>query len=218
MGIVGRTGAGKSSLTLALFRLLEVSKGNIHIDNRDIASVGLHDLRRNISVLPQDPVIFAGSVRSNLDPFNHYGDHELWQALAHAHLKPFFMSLPSRLDFDCGEGGENLSVGQRQLLCLARALLRRTNILVLDEATAAVDMATDEVIQQTLRSQFAHCTVLTIAHRLHTVMDYDKILVLDEGKVVAFDSPQRLLQDPDSLFSHLVASASIRHRRHKHTT
>ncbi|XP_070178633.1 multidrug resistance-associated protein 1-like [Littorina saxatilis] len=216
VGIVGRTGAGKSTLTLALFRLLELSRGKIRIDDLDIGRIGLHDLRSKLAVLPQDPVVFADSVRSNLDPVCEFSDREVWSALHHAHLRPFFSSMAVGLDYQCGEGGDNLSSGQRQLLCLARTLLHRSCILVLDEATAAVDMATDDLIQQTLRSQFADCTVLTIAHRLHTVMDYDKILVLEKGRVVAFDTPQRLLQHSDNVFYHMAATAGLLHHHHHH--
>ncbi|KAL6103555.1 abcc1 [Pungitius sinensis] len=193
VGIVGRTGAGKSSLTLALFRIIEASEGHIFIDGVDIALLGLHELRSRITIIPQDPVLFSGSLRMNLDPFDCYSDEEVWRALELSHLKSFVSSLPNKLNHECSEGGENLSVGQRQLLCLARALLRKTKILVLDEATAAVDMETDNLIQSTIRSQFEDCTVLTIAHRLNTVMDYTRVLVLDKGEMAEFDSPHNLL-------------------------
>ncbi|KAK7481440.1 hypothetical protein BaRGS_00027291 [Batillaria attramentaria] len=209
VGIVGRTGAGKSSLTLALFRLVELAGGKVHIDYLDTSVLGLHHLRPKLAILPQDPFIFGGSLRMNLDPFSRFTDEEIWAALEHAHLKSFVSSLPDGLEYECGEGGDNLSVGQRQLLCLARTLLHKTRILVLDEATAAVDMETDDLIQQTLRTEFADCSVLTIAHRLHTVMDYDKILVLDKGRVSAFDSPQRLLEDTSSIFYDMVHSAGL---------
>ncbi|XP_048239875.1 multidrug resistance-associated protein 1-like [Haliotis rufescens] len=209
VGIVGRTGAGKSSLTLSLFRLIEAAGGQIIIDGVDVSTLGLHDLRKRLTILPQDPVLFAGTLRINLDPFNKHSDGQIWTALDHAHLKTFVQSLPDKLQHECGEGGENLSVGQRQLLCLARALLKKTKILVLDEATAAVDMETDDLIQQTIRSEFKNCTVLTIAHRLNTVMDYDRILVLDNGKVVDFDSPQSLLQQPGGVFYRMAEDAGL---------
>lgn len=193
VGIVGRTGAGKSSLTLGLFRIIEAAEGHIVIDGVDIAKLGLHELRSRITIIPQDPVLFSGSLRMNLDPFDSYTDEEVWRALEFSHLKTFVFSLPKRLSHDCSEGGENLSVGQRQLLCLARALLRKTKILVLDEATAAVDMETDNLIQSTIRSQFEDCTVLTIAHRLNTIMDYTRVLVLENGEMAEFDSPSNLI-------------------------
>ncbi|KAL8596852.1 hypothetical protein ACOMHN_060660 [Nucella lapillus] len=209
VGIVGRTGAGKSSLTLALFRLIEPARGKVTIDDLCTSDLGLHDLRSRLTILPQDPVIFAGSLRMNLDPFARYTDTEVWSALRHAHLRDFVSGLDDGLMHECGEGGENLSMGQRQLLCLARALLLKTRVLVLDEATAAVDVETDDLIQQTLRHHFAHCTVLTIAHRLRTVLDYDKILVLERGEVVEFDSPSTLMHSPSSRFRHMASKAGL---------
>ncbi|XP_069503216.1 multidrug resistance-associated protein 1 isoform X2 [Ambystoma mexicanum] len=194
VGIVGRTGAGKSSLTLGLFRINESAEGNIIIDGINIAKIGLHDLRFKITIIPQDPVLFSGSLRMNLDPFDKYSEEEVWSALELAHLKNFVSGLPDKLNHECSEGGENLSIGQRQLVCLARALLRKTKILVLDEATAAVDLETDDLIQSTIRVQFEDCTVITIAHRLNTIMDYTRVIVLDKGQIVEFDSPANLLQ------------------------
>ncbi|KAA8584790.1 hypothetical protein FQN60_003484 [Etheostoma spectabile] len=193
VGIVGRTGAGKSSLMLGLFRIIEAAEGHIFIDGVDIAQLGLHELRSRITIIPQDPVLFSGSLRMNLDPFDSYSDEGIWRALEYSHLKSFVSGLPNKLNHECSEGGENLSVGQRQLLCLARALLRKTKVLVLDEATAAVDMETDNLIQSTIRSQFEDCTVLTIAHRLNTIMDYTRVLVLDKGEMAEFDSPSNLV-------------------------
>ncbi|XP_020828220.1 ATP-binding cassette sub-family C member 3 [Phascolarctos cinereus] len=193
VGIVGRTGAGKSSMTLSLFRILEAAQGEIHIDGVNIASIGLHDLRSMLTIIPQDPVLFSGTLRMNLDPLGKYSDEEMWQALELSSLHKFVRSQPEGLDFECSEGGENLSVGQRQLVCLARALLRKSRILVLDEATAAIDLETDDLIQATIRSQFKGCTVLTIAHRLNTIMDYTRVLVLDKGTIAEFDSPTNLI-------------------------
>ncbi|ESP02039.1 hypothetical protein LOTGIDRAFT_111500, partial [Lottia gigantea] len=211
VGIVGRTGAGKSSLTVALFRLIEAANGTINIDDQNIGELGLHDLRSKLTILPQDPVIFSGTLRMNLDPFDMHNDDEVWKALDHAHLKSFVKGLTCELDYECGEGGQNLSVGQRQLVCLARTLLRKTKILVLDEATAAVDMETDDLIQQTIRREFKESTVLSIAHRLNTVMDYDKIMVLDSGTIKEYDSPNRLLEDKTTIFYGMAKDAGLVH-------
>ncbi|XP_065177497.1 multidrug resistance-associated protein 1-like [Sycon ciliatum] len=193
VGIVGRTGAGKSSLTLALFRLIEAASGSIIIDGIDIARLGLEDLRSRLTIIPQDPVLFSGTLRFNLDPFEEHSDVEVWNSLRLAHLESFARGNDDGLQFDIAEGGENLSVGQRQLVCLARALLRKTKILVLDEATAAVDLETDDLIQRTIRTEFAHSTVFTIAHRLNTIMDYDRVMVLDMGKIIEYGNPDQLL-------------------------
>ncbi|CAK6438290.1 unnamed protein product [Pipistrellus nathusii] len=193
VGIVGRTGAGKSSMTLSLFRLLEAAGGEIRIDGLNVADIGLHDLRSQLTIIPQDPILFSGTLRMNLDPFSNSSEEDIWRALELSHLKSFVSSQPAGLNFQCSEGGENLSVGQRQLVCLARALLRKSRILVLDEATAAIDLETDDLIQATIRTQFESCTVLTIAHRLNTIMDYTRVLVLDKGTVAEFDSPTNLI-------------------------
>lgn len=209
VGIVGRTGAGKSSLTLSLFRIIESTSGHISIDDIDIATIGLHDLRSKLTIIPQDPVLFSGTLRHNLDPFNKHSDSDIWTVLEHSHLKEFVSSLPGTLEYQVSEGGENLSVGQRQLVCLARALLRKSQVLVLDEATAAIDMETDDVIQATIRQEFADCTVLTVAHRLNTIMDADRVMVLDKGLIKECDSPTNLLQNKDSIFYSMAKNAGL---------
>ncbi|RDD40608.1 Multidrug resistance-associated protein 1 [Trichoplax sp. H2] len=209
IGIIGRTGAGKSSLTLALFRIIEAADGIIMVDNVDISKIGLHYLRSRITIIPQDPVLFAGILRMNLDPFDEYNDNDIWGALENAHLKNFVISLEDNLKHTISEGGKNLSVGQRQLICLARALLRKTKILVLDEATAAVDAETDELIQTTIRREFIDCTILTIAHRINTIMDSTRVMVLDQGQIAEFDPPAALLARKDSVFYSMAKDANL---------
>ncbi|XP_074597590.1 ATP-binding cassette sub-family C member 4-like [Brevipalpus obovatus] len=204
VGVVGRTGAGKSSLLSCLFRLVE-PEGVIEIDEIDIKSIGLRDLRQKISIIPQEPVLFSGTVRFNLDPFNRSKDSDLWEALENVQLKEKVSKLEGSLEHEIREGGDNFSVGERQLICLARALLRNSKVLVIDEATANVDQKTDQLIQETIRTKFVSCTVLTIAHRLNTIIDFDRILVLDAGKVVEFDEPYNLLHKKNSLLSDLVS-------------
>ncbi|XP_071598004.1 ATP-binding cassette sub-family C member 4 isoform X2 [Heliangelus exortis] len=203
VGIVGRTGAGKSSLIAALFRLAE-PEGKIWIDKYLTSELGLHDLRKKISIIPQEPVLFTGTMRKNLDPFNEYTDEELWNALEEVQLKEVVEDLPNKMETQLAESGSNFSVGQRQLVCLARAVLKKNRILIIDEATANVDPRTDEFIQKTIREKFAHCTVLTIAHRLNTIIDSDRIMVLDAGRVKEYGEPYILLQEQDGLFYKMV--------------
>ncbi|XP_073470477.1 ATP-binding cassette sub-family C member 4 isoform X1 [Aquarana catesbeiana] len=203
VGIVGRTGAGKSSLISALFRLAE-PEGKIWIDKILTSEIGLHDLRKKMSIIPQEPVLFTGTMRKNLDPFDEHTDEELWDVLEEVQLKEAIEELPGKIETQLAESGSNFSVGQRQLVCLARAILRKNRILIIDEATANVDPRTDELIQKTIREKFAECTVLTIAHRLNTIIDSDKIMVLDSGRVKEFDEPYNLLQDKESLFHKMV--------------
>uniref|UniRef100_A0AAY4DL30 ATP-binding cassette sub-family C member 5 n=1 Tax=Denticeps clupeoides TaxID=299321 RepID=A0AAY4DL30_9TELE len=204
VGIVGRTGSGKSSLGVALFRLAELSGGSIFIDGVNIAHVGLEDLRSRLSVIPQEPVLFIGTVRSNLDPWGQHTDEQVWEALEKTHVKDMVSQLPHGLSSEVSENGDNFSVGERQLLCVARALLRRSKVLLLDEATAAIDSETDRLLQETIRHSFEGCTTLVIAHRLNTVMSCNRILVLDQGQVVEFDTPSSLLENENSLFRAMV--------------
>jgi ABC-type multidrug transport system fused ATPase/permease subunit len=242
IGVVGRTGAGKSSLTLALFRFLEAREGSIHIDGLDISKIKLHALRSRLAIIPQDPVLFSGSVRSNLDAFDEHTDSELRDALERVHLVSSSEFTPTPADgtstplitingdaagtstptstnsnkntnpftslsSPITEGGLNLSQGQRQLLCLARAIVSRPKIMVLDEATSAVDMATDTLIQRSIREEFGDSTLIVIAHRLSTIADFDKILVLDDGKAVEFGTPKELIMLEDGVFKGMVGES-----------
>uniref|UniRef100_A0A671TEH9 ATP-binding cassette sub-family C member 5 n=1 Tax=Sparus aurata TaxID=8175 RepID=A0A671TEH9_SPAAU len=206
VGIVGRTGSGKSSLGVALFRLVESCGGSILIDGVDISDIGLADLRSKLSIIPQDPVLFSGTVRFNVDPFTQYSEEQIWDALERSHMKDCVSQLPLKLESEVVENGENFSVGERQLLCVARALLRQCKVLILDEATAAMDAETDGLIQETIRSSFQDCTTLTIAHRLHTVLASDRIMVLNHGQVAEFDEPSKLLANENSRLSSMLAA------------
>ncbi|KAH8811251.1 ABC bile acid transporter [Xylogone sp. PMI_703] len=227
IGVIGRTGAGKSSLTLALFRFLEAQSGSIRIDGLDISQIKLFDLRSRLAIIPQDPVLFSGTIRSNLGPFDQYNDSELHDALSRVHLtssssRPGNRTIPTTTHSDTNidifqslsskisEGGLNLSQGQRQLLCLAREIISRSKLMVLDEATSAVDMETDALIQQSIREEFKNSTLIVIAHRLSTVADFDKILVIDRGKVAEFDTPKNLMQKENSYFNEMVLKSTER--------
>jgi ABC-type multidrug transport system fused ATPase/permease subunit len=241
IGVVGRTGAGKSSLTLALFRFLEATQGSIHIDGLDISKIKLQSLRSRLAIIPQDPVLFSGTVRSNLDAFDEHSDSELRDALERVHLvKPSAFTTPpngasgaftpiqpssqnpnkntnpfTSLSSPITEGGLNLSQGQRQLLCLARAIVSRPKIMVLDEATSAVDMATDTLIQRSIREEFRDSTLVVIAHRLSTIADFDKILVLDDGKVAEFGKPRDLMLMDRGAFKGMVGESGEREKLEK---
>ncbi|XP_061984251.1 ABC transporter C family member 12-like [Populus nigra] len=217
LGIVGRTGAGKSSMLNALFRIVELERGEITIDGCDITKFGLTDLRRALSIIPQSPVLFSGTVRFNLDPFSEHNDADLWEALERAHLKDAVRNSSFGLDAQVYEGGESFSVGQRQLLSLARALLRRSKILVLDEATSSVDVRIDALIQKTIREEFRSCTMLIIAHRLNTIIDCDRILVLEAGQVLEHSTPEELLSNEGSAFSRMVQSTGPANAQYLHS-
>ncbi|KAK7801049.1 hypothetical protein U0070_012106 [Myodes glareolus] len=208
VGIVGRTGAGKSSLASGLLRLQEAAEGDIWIDGVPITHVGLHTLRSRITIIPQDPVLFPGSLRMNLDLLQEHTDEDIWAALETVQLKAFVVSLPGQLQYECAGQGDDLSVGQKQLLCLARALLRKTQILILDEATASVDLGTEMQMQAALEQWFARCTVLLIAHRLRSVMDCARVLVMDEGQVAESGSPAQLLAQK-GLFYRLAQESGL---------
>ncbi|SPT16941.1 unnamed protein product [Triticum aestivum] len=204
IGVVGRTGSGKSTLIQALFRLVEPAEGKMIIDGVDLCALGLHDLRSRFGIIPQEPVLFEGTIRSNIDPVGQYSDAEIWLALERCQLKDVVASKAEKLDALVADSGENWSVGQRQLLCLGRVILKQNQILFMDEATASVDSQTDATIQKITREQFSSCTIISIAHRIPTVMDCDRVLVLDAGLVKEFDAPSRLLEQPESLFGAMV--------------
>lgn len=208
IGIAGRTGAGKSSIVSALFRMPE-PQGRILIDGCDIAALNLQCSRRSMAVISQDPVLFTGTLRFNLDPFEQFSDKEVWEAIDGASLKSTIQSMPDQLHQRLKEQGVNLSAGERQLLCLARALLQKSKIIVMDEATANVDYKTDSLIQNTIRTKFRECTVITIAHRLNTIMDYDRILVLENGRVIEFDTPQTLMDNEHGILKQLISISDL---------
>ncbi|KAI9161635.1 hypothetical protein LWI28_019201 [Acer negundo] len=204
IGIVGRTGSGKTTLIGALFRLVEPVGGKIVVDGIDISTIGLHDLRSRFGIIPQDPTLFNGTVRYNLDPLSQHNDQEIWEVLGKCQLREAVEEKDLGLDSLVVEDGSNWSMGQRQLFCLGRALLRRSRILVLDEATASIDNATDMILQKTIRTEFADCTVITVAHRIPTVMDCTKVLAVSDGKLVEYDEPMKLMKNEGSLFGQLV--------------
>ncbi|KAI3992671.1 hypothetical protein MKX01_007993 [Papaver californicum] len=213
VGVVGRTGSGKSTLIQALFRTVEPRDGCILIDDINICNIGLHDLRSRLSIIPQDPTMFEGTVRRNLDPLEQFSDKEIWEALHKCQLGDLVRAKEEKLDspgFTVVDNGENWSVGQRQLFCLGRALLKKSSILILDEATASIDSATDGIIQKIISQEFENRTVVTIAHRIHTIIDSDLVLVLSEGRVAEYDMPARLLEREDSFFSTLIKEYSMR--------
>ena len=204
--VVGRTGAGKSTLASALFRLVEIEGGAITLDGVDLSKIGLSDVRgrkNGMFILPQDPSVFAGTIQTNLDPFALHDEKDVIKALELVKF-PGVHAETTLLRQNVEEGGSNFSAGEKQLLCLARAMLAKPRLLVLDEATSAVDGPTDEFVQRMLRSQFSDTTLLTIAHRLNTIIDYDAVIVMDKGKVAELGSPKELLSKADGLFTAMV--------------
>ena len=204
VGVVGRTGSGKSTLMNALFRIMELQEGKIEIDGKDISKLGLSTLRKAMQIIPQEPVLFSGNVRQNMDVEGVYDDQAIWSALEQVGLKTYVESLPEKLDAPVVENGDNLSVGQRQLICLGRAILCKPKILIMDEATASVDAEADLKIQESIKLHFQATTVISIAHRLNTIADFDRVLVLSDGIKEEYDSPHILLGKPTSLFSQLA--------------
>ncbi|KAI8903608.1 P-loop containing nucleoside triphosphate hydrolase protein [Gorgonomyces haynaldii] len=204
VGVIGRTGSGKSTLMTALFRIVELQSGSIVIDGRDIRKLGLNTLRSRMQIIPQEPVLFTGTIRNNLDVEGKFSDDDIWKVLEQIGLHEYVSSLNEKLDSPVSENGENLSVGQRQLICLGRAILQKPKILIMDEATASVDGAADKMIQESIKTQFKHTTVLSIAHRLNTIADFDRVLVLQDGELAEYDAPHILLSNPKSLFSALA--------------
>ena len=211
IGIVGRTGSGKSTMTLGMLRILEIcqnedeSQGQLIMDKTDVSEIGLHHLRHSVAMIPQDPLLFSGTLKSNIDPFGKHSDEEIANSLKKAHIwddikeesseeDPLRRKLYSKID----EEGSNYSLGQRQLICLARALIRNPKVLLMDEATASIDLKTDKLIQEMIHKEFRNATVITIAHRLNTIINYDKILVLDKGRIQEFDSPLKLVENEES--------------------
>ncbi|KAI7827693.1 hypothetical protein BC939DRAFT_87437 [Gamsiella multidivaricata] len=208
IGVVGKMGSGKTTLLISLLRVVEAAEGKILIDNVDVREIGLHDLRSKIAIIPQEPVLFVGTIRSNLDPFHRRTDQEIWAALDAVHLSENIkQNMPLKLETPIIENGRNFSLGQRQLFCIARAILFQSRILVLDEATSAVDLQTDLLIQETIKKNFANCTILMIAHRLNTIIECDKILVMEDGRVVEFEHPTKLIENKDGYFHSLVSQS-----------
>ena len=208
IGIIGRTGSGKSTLCLAIFRILEPETGTIFIDGMDISKIGLRTLRSCLTIIPQDPRLMKGTLRYNIDPFESYSDEKIKEIMEALKIS-YLLENPSGLKFFISETGTNLSVGEKQLICIARALLKNSKIVIMDEATASIDFQTEQTIQNALNVLLKSATVLTIAHRIKTIIHYDKILVLSKGKVKEFDSPQNLLRDNNTFFSKLVKKSKI---------
>ncbi|GCB78590.1 hypothetical protein scyTo_0017756, partial [Scyliorhinus torazame] len=204
VGICGRTGSGKSSFSLAFFRMVDMFEGRIIIDGIDICKLPINTLRSRLSIILQDPVLFSGSIRFNLDPEKKCTDSVLWESLEIAQLKHVVKALPGGLDATVTEGGENFSLGQRQLFCLARAFVRKSSVLIMDEATASIDMATENILQKVVMTAFADRTVVTIAHRVHTILNADLVIVMKRGIILEYDTPSILLEQKDGIFASFV--------------
>ena len=208
IGICGRTGSGKSTICLSIFRLIESFEGTIFIDDIDIKNIGLNLLRQNLTYIPQEPILMEGTLKFNIDPFNLYENDKIIEILKNIGFN-YTEDDDKILDKHIEVNGNNLAVGEKQLVCIARAVLKQTKILIMDEATANIDVKTEEKIQKILNSIFKDCTILTVAHRIKTIINYDKILVLEKGKILEFDSPQNLLKNRDSYFYRLYKKSSL---------
>jgi ATP-binding cassette subfamily C (CFTR/MRP) protein 1 len=209
IGIAGRTGSGKSTITLCLFRILEALEGKILIDDVDISTIGLDKLRSNLTIIPQDPALMEGTLRYNIDPLNNYQDNEILNVMEKIGFDYIVNNNDKGLNQKIEEGGENLSVGEKQLICITRAILRKSKIIVMDEATANIDYKTEEIIQKAISEILEDSTIITIAHRIKTIINYDKILILDNGSVVNFDSPNNLLKNKEGIFYELYTKSTL---------
>ena len=209
VGIVGRTGSGKSTITLCLFRILEATEGKILIDDVDISKLGLEILRHNLTIIPQDPALMEGSLRYNIDPLEKSDDKEIIKVMEKIGFDYIIKRDKQGLNQEIAEGGSNLSVGEKQLICITRAILRKSKIIIMDEATASIDYKTEEIIQKAVSEILNDSTFITIAHRIKTILNYDRILTLDNGKIVDFDTPKNLLNDKKSLFYELYSKSNL---------
>ena len=201
IGVVGRTGSGKSTLCLCLFRLLEADKGKINIDDIDISSIGLEMLRKNLTIIPQEPTLIEGTLRENVDPTENYSDEKIIEVLKEVGLDDFLEG--KNLEYKIENNGNNISIGEKQLICIARALIKKSKIILMDEATANIDYKTETFLQNSINKELKDCTVITIAHRIKTIINYDRILVLNNGEIVEFDSPQNLLDKKDYFINYI---------------
>ena len=209
VGIAGRTGSGKSTITLCLFRLLEATQGKILIDDVDISTIGLDILRSSLTIIPQDPALMEGTLRYNIDPLNKYNDSDIKEVMRMIGFDYILDKSPDGISQIVTEGGANLSVGEKQLICITRAILRKSKIIIMDEATASIDYQTEEIIQKAINQILNESTIITIAHRIKTIINYDRIMTLENGEIVNFDTPQNLLKDKNSLFYELYSKSTL---------